>query len=166
MTAPATKFGGPKSPPIASKAIFTESSLANFGVRFKAKIWGAQAARLFFAAAGGETIARTSGTAVGHDRLGRRENCSADLFPFDRQDLPAFIITARWTGAVRRNCAAALRALVQLRPVPAVCGLARAQPHLRSLAFRNSHVSRLSKHGFVKKQSHAPAVDSLKRLKG
>jgi hypothetical protein len=47
MTAPATKFGGPKSPPIASKAIFTESNLANFGVRFKAKIWGAQAARLF-----------------------------------------------------------------------------------------------------------------------
>jgi hypothetical protein len=42
---------------------------------------------------------------------------------------------------MRRNGAAALRALVQMRRVPAICGFARAQPHLRSFAFWDSHVS-------------------------
>ena len=52
------------------------------------------------------------------------------LLPFQRQDLAATVITARWTGDVRRHAASALRAFVQLRGVPAVCRFAHAQSHL------------------------------------
>jgi hypothetical protein len=63
----------------------------------------------------------------------------ASLLRFDRQDLPAFIITAGWTGRVRGDRASALRAFIKLRRPPAVRRLAGAQPHLRSFAFGNSH---------------------------
>ena len=48
----------------------------------------------------------------------------------DRQHLPAFVVAAGRTGGVRRRRAAALRALVQLRAMPAVGRFARAQAHL------------------------------------
>jgi hypothetical protein len=63
----------------------------------------------------------------------------ASLFRFDRQDLPAFVITARRTGCVRGDGASALRAFIELRRLPAVRRLPCAQPHLRSFAFGNSH---------------------------
>ena len=53
---------------------------------------------------------------------------------------------------MRRYGAAALRALVQMRRVPAICGFARAQPHLRSFAFWDSHVSGIPKQEKVKRQ--------------
>ena len=48
---------------------------------------------------------------------------------------------------MRRDGAAALRALVQLRRLPAMRRLARAQAHLRSFAFWNSHKSGTRKAG-------------------
>jgi hypothetical protein len=53
---------------------------------------------------------------------------------------------------VRRDSAAALRAFIQVRRMPAVRRLAHAQAHLRRFAFWNSHGRRLSKHGFREKQ--------------
>src|SRR5215472_5488403 len=52
------------------------------------------------------------------------------LFTFQRQDLATAVIAARWTGDVRWYAASTLRALVQLRGVPAVCRLPCAQSHL------------------------------------
>jgi hypothetical protein len=72
-------------------------------------------------------------------RSKRRAVVRPGLLRFDRQDLPAFIITARWTGRVRGDGASALGAFIKLRRLPAVRGLACAQPHLRSFAFGNSH---------------------------
>jgi hypothetical protein len=69
----------------------------------------------------------------------RGAEAPASLLRFDRQNLPAFVITARRTGCVRGDCASALRAFVKLRRLPAVRRLAGAQPHLRSFAFGNSH---------------------------
>src|SRR3954452_22133294 len=57
----------------------------------------------------------------------------------NRQNLPAFVVAARGAGCMRRYRASALGAFVQLRGLPAMRGLARAQPHLRSFAFGNSH---------------------------
>jgi len=54
---------------------------------------------------------------------------------------------------VRRNRAATLRAFIQVRRMPAVRRLARAQAHLRRFAFWNSHVRQLKKHVFGQKQS-------------
>src|SRR5438094_3214591 len=61
------------------------------------------------------------------------------LCRFDRQDLAAFVIAARRTGGVRADAASALAAADELRGVPAIGGLARAQPHFRGFAFWNSH---------------------------
>jgi len=58
---------------------------------------------------------------------------------FDGQHLPATVIAALRAGGVRRDAAAALAAFAQLAGVPAVCGLARAQAHLRGFAFWDSH---------------------------
>jgi hypothetical protein len=48
------------------------------------------------------------------------------LLAFQRQDLAATVIAARWAGDVRRHAAPALRAFVELRGMPAVCRFARA----------------------------------------
>jgi hypothetical protein len=52
------------------------------------------------------------------------------LLAFQRQDLAATVIAARWAGDVRRQAASALRAFVELRGMPAVCRFPRAQSHL------------------------------------
>jgi hypothetical protein len=52
------------------------------------------------------------------------------LFAVERQHLSATIIPARRAGDVRRHAASALRAFVELRGVPAVGCLPRAQSHL------------------------------------
>src|SRR5713101_5400129 len=52
------------------------------------------------------------------------------LLAFQRQDLAATVIAARWAGDVRRHAAPALWAFVELRGVPAVCRFPRAQSHL------------------------------------
>ena len=70
----------------------------------------------------------------------------------DRQHLAALVISAGRTGGVRCDGAAALRAFVELRRLPAVRRLARAQAHLRGFAFRDSHMSRLGKQEFRKRQ--------------
>ena len=62
---------------------------------------------------------------------------------------------------MRRDGAAALRAFVQLRRLPAKGRFARAQAHLRGFAFGNSHGERLRKHRFGKKQRGS--VERLKR---
>lgn len=61
------------------------------------------------------------------------------LLRFDGQDLPALVITARGAGRMRGDRAPALRAFIELRRLPAVRRLARAQAHLRSFTFGNSH---------------------------
>ena len=65
----------------------------------------------------------------------------------DRQHLSALVISAGRAGGVRRDRAAALRAFVELRRLPAMRRLARAQPHLRSFAFWDSHKSEIRKAG-------------------
>jgi hypothetical protein len=52
---------------------------------------------------------------------------------------------------VRRDRAAALGALVQLRRLPPMRRLAGAQAHLRSFAFGNSHKKGSRKAGFCQK---------------
>jgi preprotein translocase subunit SecG len=52
---------------------------------------------------------------------------------------------------MRRDGAAALGALVQLRRLPAMRRLAGAQAHLRSFAFGNSHKKGSRKAGFCQK---------------
>src|SRR5438105_10012451 len=71
---------------------------------------------------------------------------------FDGEDLAPFIITARRTNSMTADGAAALRTLGQLRPVPAVGRFALPQSHLRSFAFRNSHVRREPKQEISKIQ--------------
>ena len=70
----------------------------------------------------------------------------------DGEDLAAFVVAAGCAGGVRLDGAAALRAFVHLRRVPAIGRLARAQPHLRHFAFWDSHKSRVGKQGFAKTQ--------------
>jgi hypothetical protein len=48
------------------------------------------------------------------------------LLAFQRQDLAATVIAARWAGDVRRHAAPALWAFVELRGVPAVRRFSRA----------------------------------------
>lgn len=60
------------------------------------------------------------------------------------EDLAALVIATRRASRVSTHTGAALRALGQLRGVPVVGGLACAQAHLRSFAFRNSHKIRIS----------------------
>ena len=60
----------------------------------------------------------------------------------DAQDLATLVIAAGRAGGVRGDGAAALRALVQLRRLPAMRSLAGAQAHLRSFAFGDSHGER------------------------
>jgi len=79
------------------------------------------------------------------------------LFAFQRQYLAAAVISARWTSDVRRHAASALRALVKLRGVPAVCRFPRAQSHLWCFAFWDSHDRRLPKHNYTKKQCSLPS---------
>ena len=57
----------------------------------------------------------------------------------DAQHLPAFIIAARRTSCVRCDGAPALGTFIELRGLPAVRRFARAQAHLRSFTFGNSH---------------------------
>jgi hypothetical protein len=52
------------------------------------------------------------------------------LLAFQRQDLPATVIAARWAGDVRWQAASALRTFVELRRVPVICCFPRAQSHL------------------------------------
>ena len=52
------------------------------------------------------------------------------LLAFQRQDLSATVIAARWAGDVRWQAASALRTFVELRRVPAVCRFPSAQSHL------------------------------------
>ena len=70
----------------------------------------------------------------------------------DGQDLAALVIAAGRAGGVRRDGAAALGALVELRRLPAMRGLARAQSHLRSFAFWDSHKSESGKQEIRKRQ--------------
>jgi hypothetical protein len=62
------------------------------------------------------------------------------LTSVNRQYLAALVITTGRAGGVRLDGAAALRALVKLRRLPAMRCFARAQPHLRSFAFWDSHI--------------------------
>jgi len=78
------------------------------------------------------------------------------LLAFQRQDLPATVIAARWAGDVRWQAASALRTFVELRRVPVVCCFPRAQSHLWCFAFWDSHDRRLPKHQSSKLQP-APA---------
>jgi hypothetical protein len=80
------------------------------------------------------------------------ERLNATLLSFHGQHLSAFVVTTRPARSVRRHSAATLRALIQVRRMPAVRRLARAQAHLRRFAFWNSHGRRLRKHGFCEKQ--------------
>ena len=75
----------------------------------------------------------------------RRPRGAALGFAFDRQHLTSLIIAARRANGVTGDSAAALWALAKLRPMPTVGCFARAQPHLRGFAFRDSHASRLEK---------------------
>ena len=77
---------------------------------------------------------------------------NANLLSFHGQHLSAFVVTTRRARSVRRHRAATLRAFIQVRRMPAVRRLARAQAHLRRFAFWNSHGKRLRKHGFREKQ--------------
>ena len=63
----------------------------------------------------------------------------SELFCADGENLAFIVISARWAGYVAWNGCAALRALGQLRGLPAVCCLACAKAHFRCFAFRNSH---------------------------
>jgi hypothetical protein len=85
-----------------------------------------------------------------------REKLPPSLGAFDREHLPPFVITAGRTGGVRLHGAAALRAFVELRRLPAMRRLPRAQAHLRSFAFWDSHTSGLGKQEIGKRQL-APA---------
>src|SRR5437588_8552082 len=76
------------------------------------------------------------------------------------QHLPPFVITARWAGGVRGDGAPALGAFIKLRRLPAVRRLARAQAHLRSFTFRNSHKKGSRKAGNWEK------TRSVERLRG
>jgi len=73
------------------------------------------------------------------------------LLAFQRQDLAAAVIAARWTGDVRGHATPALRAFVELRSVPAVCRFPRAQSHLWCFAFWDSHGRRRVKHIWSRK---------------
>src|SRR2546423_2245009 len=73
------------------------------------------------------------------------QDARAPALSSDRQYLPAFIISAGGTSDVRWDGAAALRAFVEVRRLPAMRSLARAQAHLRSFAFWNSHKSESGK---------------------
>ena len=77
-------------------------------------------------------------------RLGR-------LAGVDRQDLPALVIPAGRASRVRSDGAAALRAFIELRRLPAMRSLARAQPHLRGFAFWDSHKSGSGKQEIAQK---------------
>lgn len=61
------------------------------------------------------------------------------LFSADGQYLAAFVVAAGRAGDMRRNGAATLRALAELRGLPAIGRPPRAQPHFRSFAFWDSH---------------------------
>lgn len=82
----------------------------------------------------------------------------------DAQNLPAFVVTARRAGGMRCYRASTLRAFVQLRGLPAMRRFARAQPHLRGFAFRNSHGEREPKHRFGKRQIPVAAVYDRRKL--
>jgi hypothetical protein len=70
----------------------------------------------------------------------------------DAYYLSPFVIPTRWADRVSRYAAAALRALVQLRCMPAMAGFARAQSHLRRFAFWDSHGGRIGKQELAKRQ--------------
>src|SRR5450432_3705633 len=91
-----------------------------------------------------------SGSAFSHSEEPRQ------LAGVDRQYLAAFVISTGRAGGVRWNGAPALRALVELRRLPAMRRFASAQPHLRSFAFWDSHKSGSGKQGFEKKQGSCP----------
>src|ERR1700716_1527265 len=69
------------------------------------------------------------------------------------QHLPAFVIAAGRASRMRGDGSTALRALVQLRCLPAMRGLARAQAHLRNFSFGNSHKKGSRKAGISLKTS-------------
>src|SRR5690242_5104703 len=58
-----------------------------------------------------------------------------NLFALKRKHLPSAVVTTRWAGHVRGNSASTLWTFVQMRRMPAVCRLARAQSHLGCFAF-------------------------------
>jgi hypothetical protein len=68
---------------------------------------------------------------------------------FDGQNLAPFIITAGRANGVAADGAAALRALGQLRAMPAIGRFALSQSHLRSFSFWNSHGERVRKAEFA-----------------
>jgi len=84
-----------------------------------------------------------------------RFNVFSTSLALERQHLPPTVIPARRTRSVRRHGAAALRAFIQVRRMPAVRRPACPQAHLGRFAFWNSHGRRLSKHGFCEKQPPA-----------
>ena len=89
------------------------------------------------------------------DRHNRRKIGALRPLPltrFDRQDLAALVIAAGRAGGVRSDRAAALRAFIELRRLPAMRCLARAQAHLRGFAFWNSHKSGSGKQEIRKRQ--------------
>jgi len=66
--------------------------------------------------------------------------------------LSAPIITAGWANRMRRHGAAALRAVPELRRMPAIRWFACAQSHRRGLTFWDDHRSGLRKQRKPKKQ--------------
>ncbi len=124
-TAPPTRFGGPKSPPMASRAIFIEAPICDFQpANAKRKIL--ECGRGLGAAKGRQGRIHSGS----EDRGAKAPPTLGRLAPFHRQDLPALIVSAGRAGCVRRHRAAALRTFIELRRLPAMRSLARAQPHL------------------------------------
>src|SRR5215813_5156675 len=62
-----------------------------------------------------------------------------NLFALKREHLSSAVVTARRASDMRGNGAPALGTFVQMRGMPAVRRLSRAQPHLGCFAFWNSH---------------------------
>src|SRR4051794_37491025 len=69
----------------------------------------------------------------------------------DREDLAPTVVTAGGACRMALHGAAALGAAIELRRVPAIRGLARAQAHLGHFAFWNSHGRSVVKgYGFLR----------------
>src|SRR4051812_29029313 len=132
--APPTIFCGPKSPPMASRAIFIEPQFCG-GRNPKAK-------------------RKWEGPLCPDYSLRQDRGAKAPAtLRADAQHLAAFIIAAGSTSGMRLNRAPALRALVQQRGGPAMRRLAGAQAHLRSFAFRDSHKGKQESRNLSKNKS-------------
>ena len=83
-----------------------------------------------------------------------------NLFALKRQHLPPAVVTARRARDVRGNGAPALGTFVQMRSMPAVRRLARAQSHLGCFAFWDSHNRRSQKH--IREKNTNAGSDLLK----